>query len=102
MQEILNNAIKHGAPTELSCVSDIDQHTLTITVTNQGGSALDHSRYTSPGHGLLNIRKRIAKFPAGAFELMPIATGARAVLSFSLVDRPAEPTHPPTSSHSVT
>lgn len=102
MQEILNNAIKHGAPTELSCVSDIDQHTLTITVTNQGGIALDHSRCASPGHGLLNIRKRIAKFPAGAFALLPIATGARAVLSFSLVDRPAEPTHPPTSTHSVT
>lgn len=102
MQEILNNAVKHGTPTQLSCASDIDQHTLRITVTNQGGIALDHSRCASPGHGLLNIRKRIAKFPAGVFELIPIETGTRAFFSFTLVDRSVEPTRPPDPSHSVT
>lgn len=102
MQEILNNAIKHGAPTQLSCISEVEQQTLKITVTNSGGSELEQTRCPTPGHGLLNIRKRIAKFPDGVFELTPIATGACAVFVFTLEDRQAGPTRPQYPSHSVT
>ncbi len=101
MQEVLNNAIKHGAPTKLSCVSEVEQQTLKITVTNSGGIELEQTRCASPGHGLLNIRKRIAKFPDGAFELTPISTGACAVFLFTLVDRQTQSTRPQHPSHSV-
>ena len=62
-QELLNNTLKHGRPTQIQVISDFKENILSITLTHNGNGltqeGFENLRFKTEGLGLRNIQNRI-------------------------------------------
>jgi signal transduction histidine kinase len=90
VQEALTNTLKHAGPAHADVLITYDDDALELQVRDNGnGAAANGSGGTTPGHGLIGIRERVAIY-GGQVEAGPAKDGGFAVQARLPLD-PARP-----------
>ena len=83
IQEAIHNGVKHGDCLEIGLKIEISQHSMEITV-QDNGKGFDQVKSGSGGNGLLNMRKRAEEL-GGSFEITSSpGEGTRVLFKFIL------------------
>jgi PAS domain S-box-containing protein len=86
IQELISNSIKHGLATQTTVKISYQNHTLVITVSDNGkGFNTKSVDYLAKGSGLLSIRNRISLFNGTCDIRSAVGNGTNVVISLNVL-----------------
>jgi signal transduction histidine kinase len=86
IQELISNSIKHGMATQTTVKISYQNHTLILTVSDNGkGFNTKSMDYLAKGSGLLSIRNRVSLFNGTCDIRSAVGNGTNVVVSLNVV-----------------